>query len=79
MRLSYLVTNMKAKMIQLKKISAFNFKVINTNSYKLKTLTRLNYTSWGSNCDLSLSGIHGAQQQKDKPRQKRKIHLIFAR
>ena len=27
----------------------FNLKVIKTNSYKLKSLTRLSYTSWGSN------------------------------
>ena len=70
MRLSDLVTNMKAKMIQLKKFSHFNFKVIKTNSYKLKSLTSLNCTSWGI-IESYRYQVHGAQQQrKDKHRQK---------
>ena len=47
----------KSKKYTVKKIvSYFNYKVIKTNNYKLKSLTS-SYTSWGSYWDLSLLGI----------------------
>ena len=39
----------ESKGIHLKNFSYYNFKVIETNNYKLKSLIRLSYMSWGTN------------------------------
>ena len=52
-----MATKMKTKRRQIeKKILNFKLKVVRTNSFKLKSSTRLQYTSLGSNLGLSLLG-----------------------
>ena len=61
-----MVSKMKAKRKQLKIFLNFVFKLIKTNSYKLKSLTRLRYTWDTQAIETERYQVYGVQQQKQR-------------
>ena len=71
-----MVTKMKARRRQLKKLLNFNLKVIITKSYELKSLTGLNYVLMKQLRPI-ISYMTYNTKNKEKQRQKQKIHKIL--